>query len=637
MSRPRPTDDAQRRLTLVAPEVEETPATPAPKDREPQRFEGATRPKARLALAVAVFAVWVVAVGVRLVDLQLVHGAEYREKADAQQRQQVRLEAPRGTIFDREGRELAVSVDALSVALHPFELEDVRVAAKALAPHLGRSAAQLQQKIEDALREEKHFLWLSRKLDAGRVDRIRALDLEGVSFIPESRRFYPQGTLAAATLGFVGTDPKGLAGVEAMYEKAMRGREVVRQIVKDSRNNTLVVPTALDQTPRPGANVHLTLDATLQHIAETVLAERVEWSGAKAGSVVILDPRDSAVLALANYPFFDPARFNRVPQSQWRNRVIAEPFEPGSTFKMITAAAAIESGAVHADDEFDCENGAIRLDRRTRIRDHKPFGVLTFREILAKSSNVGVIKAALRTGEDGLFEMTQRFGFGRHTGIDLPGEQAGMVHPIEKWKSKWGAAYVSFGHYLTVTPIQMANAYAAVANGGVMHRPYLVRAIERDGTLEPTPRPEGTRVLSRAMSQELIRLLEGVVAEKGTAWRAAIDGYRVAGKTGTAEKSSAQGYSDTGRMASFVGIAPARDPQLVCMVVLDEPTFSVNGGRVAAPTYREIVSRALVHLGVPRSAPSPSDIADEEEEPRFPEPLVLPKRRAPTVAAGGGP
>ena len=416
----------------------------------------------------------------------------------------------------------------------------------------------------------------------------------------------------------------------------MRGSEVIRHLVRDSRGNSLVVPTALDQTPRPGADLHLTLDASLQYIVEDELERRVEWAGAKGGAAIILDPRDSAVLAMASYPGFDPARFSEQPKRNWANRVISEAFEPGSTFKMVTAAAAIEGGAVHADDEFDCENGGIRLDYRTYIRDHKPFGVLSFREIIAKSSNVGVIKIALETGEEPLFEMTRRFGFGRPTGVDLPGESAGQVHPLDRWVKNWGAAYVSFGHFLAVTPLQVANAYAAVANGGTLHQPYVVRAISRGDQLEEVERPPGRRILSRATVLELVRLLEGVVAEGGTATRAAIDGYRVAGKTGTAQKSTSEGYSDSGRMASFVGFAPSRDPRLVCMVVLDEPRRSPNGGVVAAPTYEAIVRHALLHLGVPpEDRPArPEALLAEELEPHARPPILL--ERSGLVGAAGG-
>ena len=639
-------DERQGRLSFGPEpgEAESAPRSEAPQgadeDRGPRRFAGARMPRGRLTFVVVCLGFWTVVIGARLVQLQVVDGDHYRERAAAQQHQQVKLESPRGTIYDREGRELAVSVDARSVSLHPFDIEDVDAAASSLAPLAGANRPALAKKIHEARAQGKRFIWLNRRLSPEAVDKIAALDLKGVGFLQESRRFYPHGELAASTLGFVGMDADGLWGVEANYDEAIRGRKVVRHVMVDSHRNTVVVPSALDQTPRPGADLHLTLDASLQHIVESELERRVKWAGAKAGAVIILDPRDSAVLAMASYPGFDPVNFGNVPQKLWRNRVISEAFEPGSTFKMITAAAAIEGGVVHPDDRFDCGNGGIRLDSRTYIRDHKAFDVLSFREIIAKSSNVGVIRIALETGTESLFEMTHRFGFGQRTGIDLHGEHSGQVHGIERWKNNWGMAYVSFGHFLTVTPMQVANAYAAVANGGTLHQPYVVRAVDRDGQLEPVERPEGKRVLSRATSLELIRLLEGVVETGGSATRASIDGYRVAGKTGTAQKSTSKGYDLTGRMASFVGIAPSRNPRLVAMVVLDEPSISPNGGVVAAPTFKAIVSKALLHMGV--SAETHDDLGTQlaeeaDSEPRAQAPIRLAKSRgsASNQTAGG--
>ncbi|MEM1245521.1 MAG: penicillin-binding protein 2 [Acidobacteriota bacterium] len=633
-------DDRQQRLVFTAPETSEAgESAPVVPDREPKRFVGAGRPRARLTLAVVALGFWSAVICGRLIYLQVYQGDYYRERAAAQQRQWVKLESPRGTIFDRSGRELAVSADADSLSLHPFVVEDVAKTAAALAPHVGRSKKELEKLILESRAAKRRFVWLDRKASREVVETLRELDIPGVGFIRESRRFYPHGRLAAATLGFVGTDPRGLSGVEALYDSTVRGRAVERQVVRDAGKDLVVVPAALDQTPQPGADLYLTIDATLQHIVESELEERVKWAGAKGGSAILLDPEDSAILAIASYPGFDPANFGAVPKGQWRNRVVSDSFEPGSTFKMVTAAAAIEAGIVHPDDRFDCGNGGIRLGR-TYIRDHKPFDVLSFREIIAKSSNVGVIRVALETGSERLHEMTLRFGFGQTTGVDLPGEHSGLVHPLERWERGNGTAYISFGHFLTVTPIQVANAYAALANGGVLHQPYLVRAIGREGEIEEHARPEGKRILSRATTLELIRLLEGVVAEGGSATRAAIDGYQIAGKTGTAEKSTSEGYDEEGRIASFVGIAPSRSPRLVGMVVLHEPDVDLPyGGVVAAPTYQAIVSKALLHLGVP---PEPLDArgtrvrAASEDGPRPLPSIRLSSEQDPVVAAMGG-
>ena len=316
---------------------------------------------------------------------------------------------------------------------------------------------------------------------------------------------------------------------------------------------------------------------------------------ASAGTIVLLDPRDASILAIANSPSFDPNRFLDFPQESWRNRAVEYVYEPGSTFKAVTAAAAIDELVVHPEDTFNCENGAIVIDG-ARIRDHRPFGELTFREAVTKSSNIGMIKTALRLGGEEFESAILRFGFGEKTGVGLPGEARGIVPEPERWADRRTVAYSSFGQGLAATPLQLANAYATLANGGLSNRP---RVVDRFSDQVATTAPEkpSRRVVSAATAQTVLRILEGVVVD-GTGTQAAIDGYRVAGKTGTAEKSSQHGYSETARIAGFVGVAPARAPQLVGLVMIDEPSGETGGGVVAAPVFRELMKEALLYLGI---------------------------------------
>ncbi|HUP22483.1 MAG TPA: penicillin-binding protein 2, partial [Thermoanaerobaculia bacterium] len=533
-----------------------TPQVPAlPQPAESARAVGRERrTRRRLWAVLAMGLVWIGILAWRLFELQVERHGEFSERAQRQQRRVLELDAPRGTIYDLRGRELAVSVPAQTVFADPSRLEDRARAAADLATALRLDRLE-RRDLERRLQRDSEFVFVARKVEPEAAERVRALGLRGVGLLEESRRIYPRGEVAAHVLGFVGTDNHGLAGLESTWDREIAGETVRRQVLRDARRTLVVAPAALDAAARAGADLHLTLDATLQYLAEKELRAAVERFDAPGGVIVLLDARDSAVLAMASYPSFDPNRFGAFSQESWRNRAVMDAYEPGSTFKMVTAAAALESLAIHPDDRLDCEMGGITL-AGTFIGDHKPFGTLTFREVIARSSNVGVIKAALRTGTDRVYGMTAAFGFGRPTGIDLPGESAGILRPRERWVGLT-TAYAAFGHGLSATPIQLANAYAALANGGSWHRPYVVRGTSRDGRYEPVRRPAPERLpFGPGTQQTLVRLLEGVVETGGTGRGGAVPGYRVAGKTGTAEKSDHRGYSATGRIASFVAFVP---------------------------------------------------------------------------------
>ncbi|REJ74315.1 MAG: penicillin-binding protein 2 [Acidobacteria bacterium] len=550
---------------------------------------------ARLVAVVVILGAWMVILGARLHHLQVSRYDFYQEAARRQQERRIEEHPPRGLILDARGRELAVSVEVPTVFADPELMREREVdrddAARRLAESLSLDTARVRRLLDDP----SSFVYVKRRVGHDEARRVEELGIAGVGLLSENRRVYPMGRVAAHVLGFVGHDNRGLAGLESRYQAEIAGKPALRRVRLDAARNMMVVPTALGPQAQPGADLLLTIDARIQHIVERELERAVRQTGSRAGSAVFLDPRDSAILAMASLPSFDPNSFRDFEARTWRNRAVMDAYEPGSTFKMITAAAALESLAVHPDDRFDCEMGGVSLDR-AYIRDHKPFGVLTFREVLANSSNVGMIKAALRTGSEPFVDQVTGFGFGVPTGVDLPGESAGIVRPRERWNTM-STAYASFGHGISVTPLQLANAYAALLSGEV-HRPYVVRALRRDGKVQPVARPAGQPLrLSEKTRRELIRLLEHVV-EEGTGRRAAVEGYRVAGKTGTAEKSSSEGMSETGRVASFVGFAPSRGPRLVGLVMLDEPAATPSGGLLAAPVFAEVARESLIYLGI---------------------------------------
>lgn len=556
----------------------------------------------RLLTVLAIGTLWLGALAARLYQLQVVEHEHYVQRARAQQRSELVLTPPRGTIFDARGRELALSVEASSAFVNPRQLSEPARAAQSIAGIVGGDRAVLAKRLS---RDDVGFVWVARQLDPEQTERLRDLELDGLAFTQESKRSYPLGGLAAPVLGFVGVDPNGLAGVELAYDEAVAGREVRRPVLRDARRGRTLYDDFDQPQPQPGSDLYLTIDSSIQHVAERELAAAVAAHGAKGGSVVMLDPSTGAVLAMASYPGFDPNLYRQAPPERRVNVPVQHLFEPGSTFKLITAAAALEAGVVDPFDRFDCGHGGIDFHGKY-IRDHKSFGDLSFSEIIAYSSNVGAIQIGSRVGKERLYRQIRAFGFGAKTGIDLSGEAEGIVHPVDEWGSR-DIAYISFGQGISVSPLQLANAFAAIANGGTLYRPYVVAAMGRVGRVAPLPgRPEVIgRPISPTTARTLERMLEMVVGdEHGTGKRAAIAGYRVAGKTGTAEKPENGGYGPGKYVASFVGFAPARRPAVVCLVVIDEPTGPrYHGGDAAAGTFAAIVRHALLRLGVPRDEP----------------------------------
>ncbi len=573
-----------------------------------------------LAVGCAVLAGFVV----RLWLLQVERHDEFRRLAAQQQLRTVELAPPRGTVFDARGRKLAVSLNVESVYATPSEVEDAAAAAAALAPLTG----QRRSALADRLTETRPFVWVARQLDPPVAERVRQLGLPGVGFVREYRRYYPQVETAAQVIGFAGRDHTGLEGLEQGYEQVMAGAAAERLVLRDA-NAGIVLSTRLSMAePEPGQDVRLTLDSHIQHLLQRELEAAVERHRASRAMGVILDPDSGAVLAMATVPSFDPNDFQESSSEVWKNRTVTDVFEPGSTFKLVTAAAALEANLLDPSDTIDCEMGGISLNG-VLIRDHHPFDLLTFREVIAKSSNVGAIKVGLRVGRQALYEQIVRFGFGRVTGIDLPGEERGLVRPLESWQLR-DPAYISFGQGISVTALQLTNAFAAVANGGTLYRPYVVAGVGRDGSFESVARrPEVVgSPIGAATARTLERMLEAVV-EEGTGRKAAVPGYRVAGKTGTAQKAVPGGYSPDKHLASFVGFAPARDAAFVALVAVDEPVGLYHGGDVAAPVFAAVAREVLPYLGVPPDEPVAMPAAP-------PAPLLVAGHRPPPSATVAG-
>ncbi len=564
---------------------------------------------ARLVVLCALAAGWACAVLFRLYWLQVERYDHYQTKAIEQQQRVVVLDPPRGTIYDARGRQLAVSVEVSSIAAHPPSIEDPESTADLLSQILGSDRDELLKRLTSS----RNFVWVQRKVDQPRADAIRELGLPGLDFLPESKRYYPMRSLAAQVLGYVGLDNHGLAGLEYLYDDTVATEKGRRTVLLDGLRGTVMYPNLASSEARPGSDLHLTLDAALQHIVERELEKGVRSSGGTQGTAVMMNPKTGAILAMASYPTFDPNRFNDYPQATWRNAPITDAFEPGSTFKMVTLAAALEAGAVDPLQTFFCGNGHIVLGR-TLIRDHSSFGHLTVREVIAKSSNVGAIKLGRSAGKERLYSTIEAFGFGKPTGIDLPSEGAGLFRPLDRW-SPITPAYISFGQGISITALQLTNAFAAIANGGRLLKPYVVDSIDKPRTGEP-----GREVVGLPISPSSVRqirsMLESVVID-GTAKTASLNGYRAAGKTGTAQKATRGGYAANRYIASFVGFAPVSNPSLVLSVIIDEPWPRYHGGEVAGPIFSAIAQQTLLYLGIPpdqdvpgREWPSPPAFDD---------------------------
>jgi cell division protein FtsI/penicillin-binding protein 2 len=559
------------------------------------------RVRGRVLCAAALLAVWAAAIGVRLVWLQVYrHDALLAEAKE--QRDRVRTVNPRrGDIVDRHGRMLAISVDAVSICGMPKEIEDPAAVVDAVCQALGNCTPRERDVYAQRL-SQKHrsFAWLRRQVtqeESARVEaRVKALKLPGVFMEPEPRRYYPNRELAAHVLGYVGTDSTGLAGIEQAYNSKVSGTPGTLMVELDSRRN--VFKSHVEKAPVQGDTLELTLDAQIQHIAERELERGVTEHRAEGGSVIVMDPRTGEILAMANFPAVNPNTYQEYPREQWMNRAVQGVYEPGSTFKVVTASAAMEEHVYEPSDLIDASTGVWRSGSRrvTEAKNHN-YGVLSFTDVIVKSSNVGAIKIGLGVGAERLGRYVRRFGFGERLSGDLPGEARGLLSDARTW-SQSTLASVSMGYEIGVTPLQMAAAVSSVANGGVLVQPRLVRALRHGATRTDVAPRELRRTVSRETAATLVAIMEQVVAD-GTATSAQVPGYTVAGKTGTASKIVNKRYSQTDYHASFVGFVPSRQPAFTILVVVDTPRAGSHyGGSVAAPIFQRIADAALRHGGV---------------------------------------
>ncbi len=542
---------------------------------------------------------WMTAVFGRLAYLQLFRHSEYMARAQRQQQRVIEITPKRGSIFDRNMHPLAMSIPVDSAFAVPSELADEQLAAHLLSGVLGIPRDVLERRLESS----RSFVWIARKLPPDKAEAVAALNLKGVYFQKENQRIYPKRDLASHVLGFVDVDEKGLGGIEHELDSQIRGKSEKIIVMADARQRWFDGGEA--QRER-GANVVLTLDEKIQYIAERELAAAITKTHATAGTVIVMNPNSGEILGLANWPKFNPNTANEAPAESRMNRAVTALYEPGSTFKLITLAAAFDQGITRPEEVFDCENGAVYVAGH-RIRDHKPFGLLSVSEILAQSSDVGAIKIALRLGAPRFYDYIRVFGFGQLTGVDLPGESKGLVRRLENW-TPISIGSISMGQEVGVTPIQLISAVSAIANGGMLYKPHVIAQLQRGEQALPAEGPlapvEPRRVIRPETAATLRRLMEGVVLN-GTGKLAHLDGWTAAGKTGSAQKidPSTGRYSRTQLIASFTGFAPISNPAVTILVSLDSPVGEHEGGQVAAPVFKRVAEQVLPYLDVPRDVP----------------------------------
>jgi cell division protein FtsI (penicillin-binding protein 3) len=545
--------------------------------------------------------------------LQILQHENLVKKADRQHQHKVDLTTGRGSILDRNGTTLAESIHMDSCYAEPRRIKDVNGTAGLLAPILGIPKHELVARLS----LNRSFTWIKRWMAPEAATRIRNMRLPGIGFAPESKRFYPNMEIAAHVVGFTGHDPNGLEGIELKYDSTILGNTGYMIMERDALGRNIAVMNTVIKDSSPGKSVVLTLDKTIQFIAEKELAKAVTESNAKGGMALVMEADTGKVLAMANYPTFNPNAYSRYSLAQLRNHAVVDSFEPGSTFKVFTIASAIDSGSIRPSDLYNCENGTYRIADRI-IHDDHPHSRLTVSEIIKYSSNIGSAKIAIKMGEDKLSPYLRNFGFGERTGVDLPGESPGSL------KRHWygvDLATISFGQGVSLSAVQMVSALSAIANGGNLMRPYLVEQILDDsGKVTQKFEPQVVRrVISPETARVMTKMMESVTGKGGTGTNAALDGYRVAGKTGTAQKVDpvTRTYSPTKRIGSFVGFVPADKPKLTIAVIIDEPQGVKYGGVVAAPAFRGIAQNSLAYLKIPPNVPIPatSKTADAKSSP----------------------
>jgi cell division protein FtsI (penicillin-binding protein 3) len=548
---------------------------------------------------------WLLAICVRLVYLQIFCYGDFERRAQHQQQRSFDLSPKRGVVFDRAGRELAMSIQVDSAFVVPSE-----------APDLANTISLISRITKDDPRtlladcRAHKFCWVARKADAEVIERIRALNLQGIHYQKESKRFYPKRELAAQVLGYVGTDDQGLSGLERQYNQQLQGKPGKLMISVDARKRWY---SSVEKESESGDSVVLTIDQNIQYIAERELQRGMEETHAIAGTVIVENPHTGEILALTNRPTFNPNIRKEIKNEALKDRAVSDIFEPGSTFKIVTISGGLEEKITRPDEMFDCQMGSIVINGM-RIRDSKPHGMLSVADILAESSDVGAIKVALRLGDDRFYKYIRAFGFGQRTGIELPSETAGLTKPVARW-SKVSIGAISMGQEIGISGLQLASLISTIANDGVHVPPHIV-----SGTIPPQSTPQntpqtvafhpgaGTRVISSLTAAQMRQMLQGVVLH-GTGRKALLEGYSSAGKTGTAQKvdPSTGAYSKTKYVASFAGFSPINDPQIAVVVILDSAVGLHQGGQVSAPVFQRITQQVLEYMHVPHDVQLPAN------------------------------
>jgi cell division protein FtsI (penicillin-binding protein 3) len=553
----------------------------------------------RMLIVAGIALVWMIAVLGRLGYLQLIRHSEYMQRAQRQQQHTIEITPKRGGIYDRNGNALALSMPVDSAFAVPTEIKDQPLAAMLMSKIVGVPREELEARLQSS----KTFVWIARKLPPDKADALNKLNLKGIYFQKENQRYYPKREMAAHVLGFVNLDEKGIGGIESELQSLIGGKAEKILVMADGKQRPFDGGAA--QRER-GASVVLTIDEKIQYIAERELATAIAKTHAMAGTVIVLNPNNGEILAMANWPKFNPNTGTEAPPEDRMNRAVSGIYEPGSTFKLVTLAAAFDQGMIRPDEVFDCENGKVYISGH-RIRDHKPFGLLTVSNILAQSSDVGAIKIALRLGSQRFYDYIRAFGFGERTGVDIPGESRGMLQPLDTW-SGISIGSTSMGQEVGVTPIQLVAAVSAIANGGMLYRPHVIAELKRDDkALAPIPlleQPEPKQIIKPETAATMRTLMEGVILH-GTGTYAHLDGWTAAGKTGTAQKidKDTGRYSPTQLIASFSGFAPINNPAITVLVSLDSPVGLHEGGQVAAPVFKRIAEQTLSYMNVPRDVP----------------------------------
>jgi len=564
------------------------------RDKRAKRRPGAVNARRRILLLAAFLFLWTGVIFARLVNLQIIDYGDLSHRAARQQQRTVEVAPRRGIIYDRNGHELAMTINVDSFFAVPSEIEDPAKTARALARVLGEDPRVLLARLES----NRNFVWIARKQDSATSDRIRSLDLKGIYSQKESKRFYPKHELAAQVLGYVGVDDEGLGGIEREFDSQLRGKPGRMLVSVDARQRSL---GRVEKQPEPGDSLVLTIDEKIQYIAERELDRSMAETQAESGIVMVQNPHTGEVLALAMRPGFDPNQFRTTNPANLRDRAVGNAYEPGSTFKLITIAAALEEKLTTPDEVIDCQNGSITIFGH-KIHDHKAYSLLTVSQILQNSSDVGAIKLGLRLGEERFYHYIRAFGFGSETGIELPGETRGITRPVDRW-SKVSIGAISMGQEIGASALQLAAMISTIANDGVYNPPRIVAGTFVPGNKQQTVvfHPAGPRrVISPLTAVRMKKMMENVVLY-GTGKKALLDGYTSAGKTGTAQKiDPATGtYSRWKHIASFGGFAPVNNPSITVYAMLDSAKGPHEGGQIAAPLFARVAQQVLTYMGVP--------------------------------------